>query len=524
MAVAAGQPPAGRRGLSRHRRLLQRRQGRRERGEVLHQAVDVRLVVLDRDQPLLALPPRRQEHPAVVLVQPVRVAVRVVDAEEVAEVPDRVGREHHAALGADGDHVRGQAVADDLSLEPGHGLLPERLDPLVRGGRDDLAEHGPGGGHGQRVAVEGPDHVVVPGGHVPHDLLGAADGRHGHAAADGLGQADDVRGDPGHRGHAARPGGEPGLHLVERQQRAAGVQQVLQAGQVAGLGQDDPRVHHDRLEDHPGDLARVLVQQPGDAVEVVEADDQGEIGDRPRDPGAGRDLVRPARGADLVDLGVDRDLDRVVMAVVAALDLDDQVAAGDRAHQVHGVHRGLGAGVGEPPQRQPEPAGQLLGDHDRGARGLGEVGAERGLGANRLHDRGVAVPGQRHAVPAVQVDVLVAVDVVDLGALAVAEPDRLRPGDLPAGGDPAGERRPARSAMRRDSGCRAAKISSCSAMISSRLAGAAGLGWAGEPAPGPAGDRAPEPAVVPFSGRSVTSGGESSVGTAWSAITCSLCT
>ena len=135
----------------------------------------------------------------------------------------------------------------------------------------------------------------------------------------------------------------------------------MSAGQVAGLGLDDARVHHDRLEDHPGDLARVLVQQPGDAAEVVVAGDQGEVDDRLGDAGAGRDLVRAPAGPDLVGLGGDRDLDRVVVAVVAALDLDDQVAAGDRAHQVHGVHRGLGAGVGEPPQRQAEPAGQLLG-------------------------------------------------------------------------------------------------------------------------------------------------------------------
>jgi hypothetical protein len=52
------------------------------------------------------------------------------------------------------------------------------------------------------------------------------------------------------------------------------------------------------------------------------------------------------------------------------------------------------------------------------------------------------VPGDRGAVAAVHVDVLGAVDVVELGALAVAEPDRLRLGDLPVGGGPAGQHRP----------------------------------------------------------------------------------
>ena len=51
--------------------------------------------------------------------------------------------------------------------------------------------------------------------------------------------------------------------------------------------------------------------------------------------------------------------------------------------------------------------------------------------AHRLDDRRVGVAGDRGAVAAVQVDVLVAVDVVDLGALAVAHPHRLRLGDLP---------------------------------------------------------------------------------------------
>src|SRR5215471_9064945 len=71
---------------------------------------------------------------------------------------------------------------------------------------------------------------------------------------------------------------------------------------------------------------------------------------------------------------------------------------------------------------------------------LGEVRAARDLPLHRLDDRRVTVPGEAHAVTAVQVHVLVAVDVVDLGATAVAEPDRLRDGDLPARGDPAGQR------------------------------------------------------------------------------------
>src|SRR6266567_7489604 len=65
--------------------------------------------------------------------------------------------------------------------------------------------------------------------------------------------------------------------------------------------------------------------------------------------------------------------------------------------------------------------------------------AERHLVADRLDDGRVTMPGQCRAVAAVQVNVLVPVNVVDLRSLAVAEPDGLRAGDLPAGRHPAGQ-------------------------------------------------------------------------------------
>src|SRR5712671_3621126 len=139
-----------------------------EDGEVLDQAVDIRLIVLHRNQPLLDLAPRRQENAAVVLVEPVRVAVPVVHAQEAAVVRDLAGGEDDAALGARGDYVRGEAVRLDGGLDAGGGTQPEPLDPVVRLRRGHLGQHGPGRGHGQRVAVEGADHLVTAAGHVLH--------------------------------------------------------------------------------------------------------------------------------------------------------------------------------------------------------------------------------------------------------------------------------------------------------------------------------------------------------------------
>src|SRR4051794_4092443 len=103
-----------------------------EFSEVRDQAVDIRLIVLHGDQPLLDLAPRRQENPAVVLVEPVSVAVPVVHAEEAAVVGDRLAGEDHAALGARGDHVRGEPVRLDGDLDAGGSAQAEALDPLVR--------------------------------------------------------------------------------------------------------------------------------------------------------------------------------------------------------------------------------------------------------------------------------------------------------------------------------------------------------------------------------------------------------
>ncbi len=54
----------------------------------------------------------------------------------------------------------------------------------------------------------------------------------------------------------------------------------------------------------------------------------------------------------------------------------------------------------------------------------------------------MGVPHGHHPVATVQVDVLVSVGVVDLGAGTVTDPDGLGPRDLPARGHPSGQRPP----------------------------------------------------------------------------------
>ena len=115
--------------------------------------------------------------------------------------------------------------------------------------------------------------------------------------------------------------------------------------------------------------------------------------------------------AGLVERRLHRDHHLVVVAVVATLDLDDAVPAGGALGHADGVHRRLGAGVGEPPHRQSVALGEQLGDLGvelaRGdvQRAVGELGLD-GPPDDRVH-----VTGEQGAEAHVVVDVLVAVDV-----------------------------------------------------------------------------------------------------------------
>src|SRR5581483_5307179 len=83
--------------------------------------------------------------------------------------------------------------------------------------------------------------------------------------------------------------------------------------------------------------------------------------------------------------------------------------------------------------------GEVLGDRKGLLRRLGEVRAELHPSLHRLHDLRVRVPHDHDAVAVVVVDVLVAVDVPDVRAPAVAHVDRVRRPRLPARRHAAGQ-------------------------------------------------------------------------------------
>src|SRR5258708_744060 len=117
--------------------------------------------MLNRDQPLLRLAPRWQEHAAVVLQQPVRMTVLVVDRDEVAEVAYRLRAEDDAALSTDRHDVRWEIVTLDRPIDAVDGECAQSVDTAVGLRRNDLLQHRAGRGHRERIAAECADDLVV---------------------------------------------------------------------------------------------------------------------------------------------------------------------------------------------------------------------------------------------------------------------------------------------------------------------------------------------------------------------------
>ena len=161
---------------------------------------------------------------------------------------------------------------------------------------------------------------------------------------------------------AAEGDPEPGLDLVEDQQRAVVVTEPPQPFEKPGQGHDPEGVAEHRLDDHRGDPLALVLEGPLHQLQVVEG--QG-ADQRP-------DGLRYARarlegdGAEARPEALDRDTGGgeehvVVHPVVLALELDHDVAPGQPAGEPDGVHRRLGAGVGEshgvgPLQVPPSPS------------------------------------------------------------------------------------------------------------------------------------------------------------------------
>ena len=406
-----------------------------ELAEGVDVALDVVLGVLHRDRPLLLVAWRHEDasihHIGIRRVVEVRIRL-----EEVAVVRERLLAVGHAPLRAQIDGVRGHARILDRSVAALGQHRAELAELVVGVLRQHLGQGREPRGSRQRVAVER-SLLCRALGHEVHDLRLAPERADRGAPADRLGPRRQVWAHAVALGRAAVGDGAPALDLVVDENGAVAVAEVAQRLKVAGLRNDDADVHHDRLEDHRGDLPAVLAEELVERARVVEGDDDRVVPHRPRDAlGRGLGRVCRARGVgglagDLlpqtegVRLRHDREQHGVVVAVVGALHLHDAVAARGGAGDPDGVHRRLGAGVHEPHPVDLEATADLLGERDGRLGGDREVDGPLGRALDGRDDLRVGMADDVHAESAVEIGVLGPVDVPDLRPLPLPQVDRV---------------------------------------------------------------------------------------------------
>jgi hypothetical protein len=143
-----------------------------------------------------------------------------------------------------------------------------------------------------------------------------------------------------HRLRSARRRAKPGNHLVEDQHDAMPQASFTQPAQKAMRRRNDADVSRDRFDDDRRDGVRVGVDQRVDRRHAVVAREQRLLGHWRRDTGAGRDTQRHRAGPGFHQ-------ERIGVPVIAALELDDQLAPRERPRDADGAHRRFSAGADE---------------------------------------------------------------------------------------------------------------------------------------------------------------------------------
>ena len=211
---------------------------------------------------------------------------------------------------------------------------------------------------------------------------------------------------------------EAGHHLVQDQEHAVLARELARRLEPARLRGDHAHVAGDRLDDEARDPLPMPVERALERGNVVERDRQRQRREVGWDAGASGD----AEGQDARSR---LDEQRVDVAVVAALDLEDAAAVRGGAGEPNRRHRGLGSGG----HKAHLLARGYGGDH--AARELGfELGRRaegrplpRLIAQRRDHAR-VGVTDDQRTPRAEVVDVVAAVGVGDDRAVPLLEKDR----------------------------------------------------------------------------------------------------
>ena len=188
---------------------------------------------------------------------------------------------------------------------------------------------------------------------------------------------------------------------------------------VAGVGEHDPGVGHRRLGQHAGDVAGLEGALEG--CEIVPLDRPGghrRVDGRP-------DVVRPRAG-----LALDLDREALVDGAVVAPGIDQDLRpVRDRPRQAKRETVRVGCRESELPAGQAESPPEL-GRHPARVLGRQHQGdPARSAVGDGLHRRLRRVTGHCPRIPEAEIDVLVAVDILEPGALGIRREngERTRP-------------------------------------------------------------------------------------------------
>ena len=294
----------------------------------------------------------------------------------------------------------------------GHGFR-ERLRPLPHAGAREHLQRGEPGRHGQRVTRQRARLVHRTGRcHTLHQVSPAAVCRGRQTAADHLAEAGEIGLHAVEHLGTLRVNPPAGHDLVEYQDGPVAARHRAKPLEEAGDRRDHPHVAGHRLDQQRGDALSPLVEERLHRGEIVEREDDRVAHRRRRH--AGR-IGKPQRR----DAGAGRRQQAVRMSVVAAVELDDEGAAGRGAGQSDRAHRGLG-----PRADEPHHVHRWEGRHHALRQLELELRrrAERGAAARRLdhglEDLRMGMPQDQRPPGEHQVHVAVAVHVHQPRALA----------------------------------------------------------------------------------------------------------
>lgn len=355
--------------------------------------------------------------------------IRIGDAG-VLIVPHRLFAEEEAEHGAGLMELHRHARFVRRFLPAGEELRHLRGDFLIEV-RDthDLAERRQTRGDGERIAGEGPR--LIDGAvrrDAVHDLPAAAVGRGGKAAADDLAEAGHVRTDAVLRLRAVEIGSEAAHDFIENEDGAVLFRLFPERGEEAFHRRDHAHIAGDRLHDDRGDGVALAVHHGAERFDVIVRHDEGVL----------RGAFRDARAVRLPEggrAGAGFHEEAVPMAVVAAFEFQDLVAARVASRRAEGAHGRFRAGGDE--------AELLDGGNDLRDE-LGELCLEERRRAvagallrrllNGFDHRRMGVAEDHRAPGAHVVDVRIAVDVGDVRAFRMVD-ERRRAAHVRIGAD-----------------------------------------------------------------------------------------